>query len=248
MYNNLILIPFHYFSTRHCAVKMQQRMKSESKLEKKDPVAPNPKSAPSNISDVIAKALGYLIGLGSMTLYTPIIHTIWSSQSGSGFALQTWIFTLMGLTLSAAYPFQKGFPLSAYVELMISAAQAIIVLGLLCHFDGILPTFALGMGLYSAVVGLLFMSKIPPQYLNILQIISTVMCNYANIPQIILSFQLQKTQWSSMTAAMCVAGNLVRIFTTIQLTNDPLFLVGYVIGVLTNGTLLVQTIIYAGNA
>lgn len=45
-------------------------------------------------------------------------------------------------------------------------------------------------------------------------------------------------------AALSMAGCLVRIFTTLQLTKDKLTLIGYVIGFITNAILLGQVIFY----
>jgi hypothetical protein len=43
---------------------------------------------------------------------------------------------------------------------------------------------------------------------------------------------------------MSMGGNLIRIFTTIQLTKDPLVMSGYCLGFATNLILLSQVIFY----
>ena len=58
----------------------------------------------------------------------------------------------------------------------------------------------------------------------------------------------KKASWSPITSFMSMGGNLIRIFTTIQLTKDPLVLSGYMLGFTTNLILFSQVLYYGSGA
>lgn len=195
-------------------------------------------------ANLVAKILGYVMGIGSMTIYTPILTKLISEKSSEGFSLQTWVFNALGLSLAAAYPFKKGFPLSTYIEIIILAFQALVILGVICHYNNQDKKFLLGLIPYSIYITVLIKIKLNEKSLQTLQIVSALVCNYANIPQIVLSYKQKLAVWSRATGLMSLGGNLIRVFTTINLTGDPFFLFGYILGAVTNGILFAQTFIY----
>lgn len=183
---------------------------------------------------------------GSMAVYTPILVNLLKAKSNQGLSIQTWILNVAGISLACVYPFQKGFPLSTYLELVVLTVQSLIILGVICHYKHIEKEFLLSMiplALYLFAVTKL---SIPPTLLKVVQVSSTLICNYASVPQILLTMREKKTAWSPITAGLSLAGNVIRIFTTLQLTKgDPLFLSGYILGAVINGILLWQTFAYA---
>jgi PQ loop repeat len=86
-------------------------------------------AAPSTIGTVVAKALGYVIGAGSLAVYLPIVISLWKKKSADGFSVATWVFNLMGITLAVIYPLKKGFPMSTFVELVLLVIQSTGILG-----------------------------------------------------------------------------------------------------------------------
>lgn len=80
-----------------------------------------------------------------------------------------------------------------------------------------------------------------------MQLLAIVICNYANIPQILLTFKTKKAKWSWITASMSMAGNFIRILTTMQLTQDMLIMSGNLLGLVTNAILLFQVWLYRTN-
>jgi mannose-P-dolichol utilization defect protein 1 len=193
---------------------------------------------------MLAKALGYIMGIGSMTVYTPILLNLLRVKSSEGLSTQTWIMNLIGLSLAATYPFKMGFPMSSYVELIILSSQAVIILGIITQYKKQYKEFAIGMLTFVVYMAAIIQSNFAPRTLQIIQVIASLICNYANIPQILLSYQQKRAAWSRTTAFMSVGGNLIRVFTTIKLTQDPFFLFGYGLGVITNAILLWQTFLY----
>jgi mannose-P-dolichol utilization defect protein 1 len=192
-----------------------------------------------------ARSLGYVMAVGAMVIYTPILLKILKQNSATGFSVSTWIFNILGLSLSIAYPMKKGFPFSTYMELVGACCQSIGILGLLCFHHGKLPEYAVGM--ITLAISFSLFKKSPhvsQTYLNIMQVAASLIANYANIPQILLTFQTKKASWSWISAAMSLTGCLIRVFTTLQLTKDKLVLFGYLLGVITNSILLVQIFMF----
>lgn len=195
--------------------------------------------------DLLARLLGYIMGIGSMLLYSPILMKLLKNGSAEGFSVVTWISNVVGCTLAMAYPMKKGFPISTYLELVSATLQSIGILALLCFYEGKIKEFSIGLSVLS-IFFLIFqkLSNLPAHLLGFVQIAASLIANYANIPQIILTFQTKKASWSGITAFLSVAGCLVRIFTTVQLTKDPFVIAGYMLGIVTNGLLLAQVIMY----
>ena len=204
-------------------------------------------TASASSGDVVAKILGYTMGAGSLMLYSPIILKLLNTKRADGFSHETWIFNLVGLTAAVIYPFKKGFPLSTYVEILILCVQSFGILGLLCSYKGLLGEYMVGMGVYLATAISLLAIDLPTSILGLLQWVAILVCNYAQIPQILLTYRTKRASWSPITAIMSMVGNTVRVFTTLQLTGDKLVLSGNLVGLLCNITLLTQCWLYRNN-
>jgi mannose-P-dolichol utilization defect protein 1 len=196
-------------------------------------------------NETIAKYLGYVMGIGSVSVFTPIIFHILNAKSSQGLSIETWILNVIGISLAAAYPFKKKYPVNSYIEFVILSIQSIIIVGLLCHFNNQHLYFLSGMALY-ILAGFTILNKEPnPILMSSMQITAVTICNFATVPQIILSYRTKTSVWSRATAALSIGGNFIRMFTTLKLTKDPLFLFGPFVGALTNGILLLQSYLYS---
>ena len=194
--------------------------------------------------DIIAKGLGYVLGFGALAVYLPIIINLIKAKSADGYSVETWIYNLIGLTIACLYPYKKGFGVSTYVEILAIAIQSAGILGLICYYQDKFNEYLIGMLAFIASCSFICITKVPISILNWMQVAAIIICNYANIPQIVLTFQTKKATWSWITSAMSMAGNLIRVFTTIQLTKDKLVLSGNALGFLTNLILFAQVFIY----
>jgi mannose-P-dolichol utilization defect protein 1 len=193
---------------------------------------------------IFARALGYVMGTGAMLLYTPMIFDLLKARSSNGYSAQTWFFNLLGLTACIAYPFRRGFPISTYIENVALTTQAFVILTLVCFYRGLVKELFGAIAAYTGLAYLMFLLPIPKGATGAIQILSTVFCNYALLPQIIMNFQLKQAKWSAFTALLSAGGNFIRIFTTMQLTKDKLILGGHVLGLVTNSFLLLQIYFY----
>jgi uncharacterized protein with PQ loop repeat len=193
----------------------------------------------------LSNFLGYAIGIGSLSLYSPLIYTILKRKSAQGFAMQTWVFNLIGNSLACAYPYQKGYAFSTYAELLVLSIQAVGILGLLCYFNGYMAQYVVGISVYAICAVYVATRKLPEKLINGMQAVSSLCTNYANVPQIILSFTTKSCSWSPFTSGAGTLGNLIRIFTTMNLAGgDPLFIFGYILGGSTNAVLMTLGIMY----
>lgn len=116
--------------------------------------------------------------------------------------------------------------------------------GLICYYQGLWKEYAVGLLIYSLATAAIITVPISSKILSATQIAAILICNYANIPQILLTMKEKKASWSPITAFMSMGGNLIRIFTTMQLTKDPLVMSGYMLGFATNLILFSQVLFY----
>ena len=192
-----------------------------------------------------AKVFGYVLGAGSMLVYTPILLSLLKKKNSEGFSVATWVYNLLGMSIALVYPFKMAYPLSTYIELLILTVQSVGILGLVCRYQNLLKEYVAGMSVFSLLVaGVVWGPAINPMALQALQLAAILVCNYANVPQIVMTFKSKSASWSPITAAMSMAGNAIRIFTTLQLTQDFLVLSGNLLGFITNAILLGQVIVY----
>ena len=106
------------------------------------------------------------------------------------------------------------------------------------------PAFAVGSGVYACLCAA-FLRGLPAWALSALQLTATISVTGALIPQLLLNARRRSSGgWSPLTAGLSAAGNAVRIFTTLQLTQDPLLLGGFVAGFAVNAALLAQIYVY----
>lgn len=133
--------------------------------------------------DVLAKLLGYLLAVGATTLYAPIIIALLISKDSSGLSIETWTMNVIGTMLAISYPIKKRFPFSTYVELTALLLQSVLILGLVCYFQGLSVQYLLGIIPTLLLFGAFTVREsVPVNVLKSLQIASILLCTSANIP------------------------------------------------------------------
>lgn len=116
--------------------------------------------AAASVNDLVAKILGYVLGAGSMLVYTPIILSLVKAKNADGFSVMTWVFNLLGLAVALIYPFKKAFPLSTYIEILILTVQSAGILGLVCFYRDLFKEYLLGMGAFALVAGAVAVAQV----------------------------------------------------------------------------------------
>jgi mannose-P-dolichol utilization defect 1 len=211
----------------------------------KDAFAPAVVATASKSNGIIAQALGGVMAAGAVLLYAPIISNLLKAKSGEGMSIQTWVFNLLGFTAAIIYPIKMRFPISTYVEGIALVIQSTIVLGLLAHYNDQMKEFFVGMSLYLLLTFFVSGPIIPMKYTVVFQLLATILSNYAQVPQIMLSYKLKKSSWSLISAFLSTAGNLIRVFTTMVLTKDRSIFYGHILGASTNAILMAQILMYS---
>lgn len=196
----------------------------------------------------IASTLGYFMGSMAVALYMPIIVGLLKKSSAEGTSLATWVTSLASFSLALIYPIKKKFALSTYIELIALECQSFIIVCIICKYKNMLKELFLGTFVLGAIVVALLTQELSPSLLSSIQILRVALDGYSLLPQIIMNWNQKAFSYNEITALMSAVGNGIRIFTTFQLVKDPLVLIGYIIGFLSNSVLLLQYFYFKGLA
>lgn len=239
----LLVMPVGSFST--VAVPQLQLAATKQRTRLAQPVAivmPDTEQ-----QDVLAQALGYLVGAGSLLLYTPIAIRIVKQGSANGLTISTWWLKLCSYTASDVYCISRGFPISTFVETVVITVEAALLLGLVGFYQRRLDWSFLALGLLFVVSTTWALTDAPIETLAFAQAGSTLLNTAALLPQINLNYQTKSAgDYSPVTAGLACTGCAIRLFTTTRLADgDILLLAGFALGLGLNALLLAQ-IIYFG--
>lgn len=203
-------------------------------------------SLPAADSGLLATGLSYLVGAGSLLLYTPIaIRTVRKGRA-DGLTLSTWWLKLASYSASDIYAFSSGYPIAQYVETLVITVEAALILALVGWYQGRLNGTFASLAIAYAVAVSWALTLAPPSALAFAQGGATLLNTGALLPQIALNARSRSGgDYSPLTASLACAGCLIRIFTTYELAGgDPLLLAGFAAGLALNGTLLAQALYY----
>jgi mannose-P-dolichol utilization defect protein 1 len=158
-------------------------------------------------------------------------------QQGKKPALEpsTWVAILLSNSIVAAYNFSRGYPLVAFGETITLGVQALILLTLLVRAQWRVVLIASAIGFTN------FLLRAPFAVLTALQLVAMAMGTLANVPTLWKIVREKNAgDNSAITALLSLAGCLLRAFTTATITKDPLLLIGFGVGAVVNGGLLVS--------
>lgn len=196
----------------------------------------------------LATALGYLVGLGSLMLYTPIAVRLFRQKSAEGTTMTTWMMKLSSYTCTDLYSLWKQYPISTYIETLIITLEAAIILVLVVIYQQRFPrdpALWIFLLVFSTLAAYLYFEA-PPEVLAMGQLSSAALNSGALVPQFVLNFQKQtKGDYSPVTAALAATGCAIRLYTIQQLAdNDPILLFSFGTALLLNTLLLLQIVYY----
>ncbi|KAK6938645.1 PQ-loop repeat [Dillenia turbinata] len=211
------------------------RSLSEGQIPQKDCILP-----------LISKLLGYCIVAASTTVKVPQILKILKHRSVRGLSMVGFELEVIGYTIALAYCLHKGLPFSAYGELAFLLVQAIILVAIIYYYSQPvkMTTWARAL-LYCAIAPTVLVGQIEPMLFEALYASQHAIFFFARVPQIWENFKNKSTgELSFMTCFMNFGGSMVRVFTSIQEKAPSSVVLGSVIGILTNGTILSQIVFY----
>ncbi|KAK9112677.1 hypothetical protein Scep_020196 [Stephania cephalantha] len=195
---------------------------------------------------LISKLLGYCIVAASTTVKLPQIIKILKHRSVQGLSVTAFELEVVGFTISLAYCLRQGIPFSAYGELFFLLIQAIILVAIIYYFSQPLgiKTWARAL-LYCAVAPTILAGQIDPTLFEALYASQHAIFFMARVPQIWENYKNKSTgELSFLTCFMNFGGSIARVFTSIQESAPTSMILGSVLGILTNGTILSQIILY----
>ncbi|KAL3617905.1 hypothetical protein CASFOL_038226 [Castilleja foliolosa] len=195
---------------------------------------------------LISKLLGYCIVAASTTVKLPQILKILKHSSIRGLSVVAFELEVVGYTIALAYCLHKGLPFSAYGELAFLLIQAIILVGIIYYYSQPLGSKTwIRAILYCAFAPTVLAGQIDPYLFEALYASQHVIFFCARIPQIWSNSKNKSTgELSFLTSLMNFAGSMVRVFTSIQEKAPTSVIMGSAIGIITNGTILSQIIMY----
>ena len=192
--------------------------------------------------DLVARGLGYVVGAGSLVLYTPIAVRLIRQGTADGLTMSTWWLKLVSYTCSDIYAFTNGYPVSTYVETLVITTEAAVVLYLTAHYQRrVNSRFMSFVALY--VLGTAWGVTVAPSSIVALgQGGAAILNTGALVPQFMLNYETKSSgDYSPLTAGLASIGCFIRIFTTIQLADsDPILLGTFGLAFVLNTALAAQ--------
>lgn len=166
-----------------------------------------------------------------------------------GLAEGMFILELVAYTITSAYCFNMSFPFLTWGENALIAVQNIFLLYQM-HFytNRVNAKFALSLIAYLGIAAAMLGGLVPVNILLFLQSLNIPIFTLSRVPQIYKNFRAQSTgQLSVVTALMNLAGSSARVFTTLQEMNDTVMFIGTITGVVLNGAIVAQIVLYWSN-
>lgn len=199
------------------------------------------------MSFLVSRAIGFgLVGF-SCILKVPQLVQIVRHRSGRGISIPSLFMEISANVLGIAYHRQRQFPFATFGETIVILIQNLLIAFFVTHFSpkynllswngfivlGSCLLFAVERGLTSdSAIRLLWNVCLP---LSIAY----------KLPQIWHTYRAGcKGELSKLSCFLTLMGSTGRVFTTIRELGDWSILSMYLLNMLLNGTILVQSIIY----
>lgn len=194
----------------------------------------------------LATFLGWTLTAGAMGVFLPIILRLVRTGSSEGFSKLTWALHLVGNAAFMMYPVRAGYARSTYSEYIPLMAQSLAINCLIRAYAGVsyaaIAAGAVGfLAAYAAALRLM-----PVAAAKLCVPVATALLSTSLVPQVLNNLATHSSGgWSGITAAMGAGGNLIRLYTTMQLAKgDRLLLAQFGLGLILNGILLLQVIFW----
>jgi mannose-P-dolichol utilization defect protein 1 len=219
---------------------------------------------------IASKTIGYTMFAASAAVKVPQILRFVSSRSVSGISAAYVHLELTSTIFSCCYNTLKGNPISTWGEMLNICIQNGVILVLFYHFSGGLGARALvSVSFHAATAYALLTGMLPDLQLpafacepllasmpsacdvlpgqQLMAVVPSLIVLASRAPQIALNFSQGHTgQLSLTTSALFFVGGVARLFTTLTEVNDPILLAGVLVGLLLNGMLVFQLVLFKG--
>jgi mannose-P-dolichol utilization defect protein 1 len=198
-------------------------------------------------SQLLTKALGMAIIVGSCLNKAPIIINMMKSQSATGISRNSLYGEAIVYANGAFYGFLEGHPFTAYGENASLFLQNVVLVAMAWQLSSSpIKTQEKGMVIAGfAIYFLLLINFLPEDMRYMLMSATWPVMLYARGSQVLETFQVKHTgNLSIVTTGMNLVGALIRVGTTLKETGDTVVLSGYILSLLLSFVMFVQYWMY----
>jgi len=189
----------------------------------------------SCFSQLLTKALGVGIIVGSMLNKVPIMVNMINSRTAAGISRNSLYGELMVYTNVAMYSHLLGHPITAYGENVSLLIQNTVLIVMTWNFLSktdnpvhLQEKIMTSIGFVLYCIGIL--NFLPDEYLYLLMSSTWPVMLYARGSQVYATFTVKHTgNLSIVTTSMSLVGASIRILTTLKETGDMVVLCGYIL-------------------
>jgi mannose-P-dolichol utilization defect 1 len=202
------------------------------------------------LSQLVAKALGVAIIVGSCLNKVPIMINMLNAKSAAGISGNSLYGEAVVYANGAMYGFLEGHPFTAYGENASLLVQNVVLVAMMWTYLGRTTSpvkvqeqvlVVLGFAIYFISV----LSFLPRDYRYLLMSATWPVMLYARGSQVMETFSVKHTgNLSIVTTTMNLVGSLIRILTTIKETGDMVVLSGYLLSGSLSFIMFVQYWLY----
>jgi len=206
--------------------------------------------SPGCSSQLLTKALGTAIILGSCLNKTPIMMNMISNQSAAGISRSSLYGEALVYSCGVFYGFLSGHPFTAFGENLSLLLQNIVLVLLAWKYSSrpIQWQEKILVVLGAAVFSIGVLQYLPEDQRYFLMSATWPVMLYARGTQVLETFQVKHTgQLSIVTTSMNLVGALIRVGTTLKETGDMVVLSGCLLSFGLSFLMFAQYFLYLNN-
>lgn len=194
-----------------------------------------------------SKAIGYGLIAFSSILKIPQLIQIIIHKSGKGLSMTSLYMEIVANVLAFAYHRQKRFPFSTFGETILIMIQNILIAFFVTHFASNYNFFIWNSFLIinSCLIFAVERHLICDKTMAMLWGICLPLSIAYKVPQIYHTWKAKcKGELSPLSCFLTLMGSCGRVFTTIREVKDFSVLLMYILNVVLNGTIFLQSLYY----
>jgi mannose-P-dolichol utilization defect protein 1 len=202
------------------------------------------------LSQLLAKALGLAIILGSCINKVPLVRNMKNSKSAAGISRNSLYGEALVYGCGVYYGLLQNYPVSSYGENISLLVQTFVLIVMTWNLS-LTPvklqekTLVVATFLAFSVISL---TVLPQDQWYFLQTATWPVMIFSRGSQLLQTYQTKDTgNLSIITTSMNLVGALIRVGTTLQETGDGVILAGYGLSFLLNFGMFVQYFLYLNN-
>jgi mannose-P-dolichol utilization defect protein 1 len=195
----------------------------------------------------VSKAIGFgLIGFSAI-LKLPQLFQIVVHKSGRGLSITSLFMEIVANVLAIAYHRQNRFPFSTFGETILILIQNLLIAFFVTHFaaDYNLIAWNAFIVLNSCMIFSVERGVMTNTVMSWMWKLCLPLSIAYKLPQIWFTFRAKaKGELSPFSCCLTLLGSCGRVFTTMREVRDWSVLTMYLLNVVLNGTILIESLVY----